>query len=139
MALKTSSCKAKGRRFQQFVRDALRKIGEQHGLVADDYTSTGMGQSGVDVILSPAAKKLFPCYIECKNVEKLNVITTFVNHFQKYKDSQGLKVLFHTKNHGTPLATVRLEDLLKLIEENLDLKRINGDNQERKRKIPSSI
>ena len=127
MAMSTASRKAKGRRFQQYVRDILRQIGTKHGLVDDDYTSTGMGQSGVDVILSPAAKALFPCYIECKNVESLNVRGTFVDHYEKYKDHAGLKILFHTKNRGTPLATLRLEDFFNLIEENLELKRSNGN------------
>jgi hypothetical protein len=32
-----------------------------------------MGASGADLLLSPAARKLFPFYTECKNVESLNI------------------------------------------------------------------
>ena len=32
-----------------------------------------MGDSGEDILLSPAARKLFPFSVECKNQEKLNI------------------------------------------------------------------
>lgn len=125
MAISVAARKAKGRLFQQYCRNILRKIGEKHGLVDDDIHSIGMGQNGCDIVLTPAAKQIFPFFIECKKQESLNIWTTFVEHFAKYKDVVGLKLLLHTKNHGIPLATLRLEDLFNLIEENLDLKRNN--------------
>lgn len=32
-----------------------------------------MGASGSDLLLSPAARRLFPFSVECKNVESLNI------------------------------------------------------------------
>ena len=39
----------------------------------DDIRSTSMGAPGEDIQLSPAARKVYPYSIECKNVEKLNI------------------------------------------------------------------
>jgi len=66
------SSKAKGRRLQNFVRDLLRKV-FKNKLEDDDIKSQIMGVNGEDIVLSPAAKKLLPFSIECKNVEKLSI------------------------------------------------------------------
>jgi len=70
--MNTSSRKAKGRRLQQEVRDALRSKYDDV-LVDDDIQSIGMGQSGADIVLSPLAKKHIPIDIECKAQESLNI------------------------------------------------------------------
>jgi len=69
--LTTRSAKAKGRRLQQFVRDVFLRFAPN--LEQDDIRSTTMGESGEDVQLSPAARKVYPYSVECKNVEKLNI------------------------------------------------------------------
>ena len=114
--MKTSSAKSKGRRFQQQLRNDLRELGQPHGLQDADVESRSMGCNGEDVILSPAARKLFDLYIEAKNVEKLNVPSVFWEHFEKYKAKNGLKVLAHSKNRSEPLATIRWVDFLTLIK-----------------------
>jgi hypothetical protein len=59
--MKTASAKAKERRLQQRVRDDLRALAGTR-LEPEDVDSTPMGCNGVDVILTPAAKRLFgPC------------------------------------------------------------------------------
>lgn len=113
--MKPSSAKAKGRALQQLIRDDLRKMGEPHGLVDEDIESRGMGQNGVDVILSPAAQKIFPLDVEAKNQESLNVVTIFWGHFKKYAQRLTLKILVHKKNHTTPLVTLRWADFLELL------------------------
>lgn len=90
-------------------------IGAGYGLEADDIASRGMGQNGVDVILSPAARRVFDLDIECKNQESLNVTTEFKKHWEKYMNRPSLKMLVHTKNFGTPLVTIRWEDFLTLL------------------------
>lgn len=65
------SSKAKGRRLQNMVRDKLRAAFSS--LEEDDIKSQTMGMTGEDIVLSPAARKLIPYSIECKNVERLNV------------------------------------------------------------------
>ena len=66
------SSKAKGRRLQNMVRDKLRAAFSSL-LEEDDIKSQTMGMTGEDIVLSPAARKLIPYSIECKNVERLNV------------------------------------------------------------------
>jgi len=66
------SSKAKGRRLQNMVRDKLR-VAFSSSLEEDDIKSQTMGMTGEDIVLSPAARKLIPYSIECKNVERLNV------------------------------------------------------------------
>ena len=111
----TSSAKAKGRRLQQLVRDRLREIGKDFGLVAGDVNSTGMGQTGVDVLLSPAAHKVFPFDIECKMRESLVVPTVFYEHYDAYASRATLKLLIHSRNRlPEPLVTMRLCDFLTI-------------------------
>lgn len=69
--MKTSSAKAKGRRLQNKVRDLL--VAAFPSLEPDDVKPAVMGESGKDIHLSPAAQKLIPIDIECKNQEKLNI------------------------------------------------------------------
>ena len=54
------------------VRDKLRAAFSS-SLEEDDIKSQTMGMTGEDIVLSPAARKLIPYSIECKNVERLNV------------------------------------------------------------------
>jgi hypothetical protein len=70
MAIKTSSAKAKGRNLQQHCRD---RILEHFNLEDGDAASTSMGAQGVDVPLSPLARRACPLSIECKNVKKLDL------------------------------------------------------------------
>lgn len=111
----TSSCKSKGRKLQQIVRDGLMEIGKGYGLETGDVVSTGMGQTGVDVQLSPAAKRVFgDLHVECKNVENLNVTGVFFQHLAKYPNSP-LAMLVHKRNNTVPLVTIKLVDFLSIL------------------------
>jgi hypothetical protein len=122
----TSSKKAKGRRLQQQVCADLLEIGKQYGLEDDDLRSTPMGCSGVDVLFSPAARRVFgPTFVECKNREALNVPTTFWEHENKYYAAEGLKLLVHMRNHTKPLVTLKWSDFITLWKEYL-----NGKTQQ---------
>ena len=68
--MKTQSAKAKGRRFQQWVRDQLI---EKLNVHPEDVESRSMGAGGEDLIMARAAREKFPYSIECKNQETLNV------------------------------------------------------------------
>lgn len=61
-----SSAKAKGRKFQQWVRDLILNTFKDR-LQTDDCKSTSMGAGGEDIQLSPHARKVFPFSIECKH------------------------------------------------------------------------
>ena len=70
--MKTASRKAKGRRLQNKIRDLLIEHFSDE-LEVDDIRCAIMGESGEDLKLSPAARKLIPYSFECKNQEKLNI------------------------------------------------------------------
>lgn len=117
--MKPSSCKAKGRRFQQFIRDELRGLCKAYEIVEDaDIESRGMGQQGEDIIISPRARQFINYYIEAKNVENLNVHTVFTEHYEKYKN-KGLALLVHTKNRSVPLVTLTWEDFKKYVNDDV--------------------
>lgn len=79
-----------------------------------------MGVSGLDLILSPAARKIMDLAIEAKNVEKLAVVSVFNAHYNKYQTgscSNSLKLLIHKRNRQRPLVTMDFEDFIKLYKE----------------------
>ena len=68
--MKTQSCKAKGRRLQQWVCGVLCC---ELDLPPEDVRSCSMGAGGEDVQLSERARSVFPYSVECKNRESHNV------------------------------------------------------------------
>lgn len=109
--MKTAARKAKGRRFQQWVRDLILKTFPN--LTEDDVRSTGMGQGGVDIQLSSVALKMLPWAIECKNDEKVSVWAAWKQAKANSKNKE--PVVFMTKNYHDNIAVVRAEYLLELI------------------------
>jgi len=73
-----------------------------------------MGASGEDVQLSPAARKLFPYSVECKNVEKLNHSSAWDQTVSNAGDYE--PALFTKKNRREVLVTIRAEHFFKLLE-----------------------
>lgn len=119
--MKTSSCKAKGRGFQQKIRDMYRELGVKRGLVDADIESRGMGQQGVDLIFSPAALAVFLHSIECKKHRRVSVPTQFKKHFDKYKTAPALKLLYHENDNSESLVTLRAADFMHLLGEIMQL------------------
>lgn len=113
--MKTHSAKAKGRRLQQEVRDALIEASKLH---PDDIRSTPMGSSGEDIMLSPAARALFPWSIECKNVEKLSVWSAIDQARANAKDNTPIVVF--TKNHEETQVAMPFEYFMKIYQHYLD-------------------
>jgi hypothetical protein len=117
----TASAKAKGRRLQQQVCRELLEAGKPFGLEPDDITSRSMGCPGADILVSPAASKVFGNLVwECKNVEKLNVPTVFRDHAEKYPNNT--PVLAHKRNKTEPLVTIRLADFIRLLVSGINVK-----------------
>lgn len=109
--MKPRSAKAKGRRFQQEVRDAFLDRVTQ--LEPDDIRSNPMGAPGEDLLLSPAARKFFPYAVECKNVEKLNIweaIKQARAHSDKYPPLVAFK-----RNTEEPFIAIPMNIFLELI------------------------
>lgn len=110
--MRTSSCKAKGRRLQQRVRDDLRAVAGTR-LDPTDIESTPMGCNGVDVILTKAARDLFgELAIECKNVEVLNAVGVFQAHVDKYLGK--IPLMVHSRNHTEPRVTMLWADFVRV-------------------------
>ena len=112
--MKTSSAKAKGRRLQQKVRDLLLETFTE--LEPDDIRSTSMGVSGEDLQLSPAARKLIPFAIECKNQEKLNVWDSLKQAEENSGDYD--PVLIFKRNRSKTYAVINIDKFIELINEN---------------------
>lgn len=76
-----------------------------------DVESTSMGASGIDVKLSPRARKLLPLSIECKSHEKFAVYT-----FYEQAKSNTVKGTYPAvvikQNRSEPLIIMSLEDYL---------------------------
>lgn len=123
--MKTSSAKAKSRVLQDKVRDMYRGVGRQYGLADDDVKPAVMGQTGVDIIFSPAGKEVFNHSIECKKHAAVRIPYFFAEHYKKYKGDSTLKLLFSENNRSEPLVTMRAEDFMNLVEELLSLQEKN--------------
>lgn len=112
--MSAASCKAKGRRLQQRVRDDLRALAGTR-LDPTDIESTIMGVSGVDVVLTKAARDLFgDLAFECKNVEKLNAVGVFQEHLDKYQSKGKVCLMVHSRNYVEPRVTLLWSDFVRL-------------------------
>ena len=109
--MKTRSAKNKGKRLQNSVRDILLETFDT--LEPDDIKSAIMGDSGEDIQLSPAARKLIPYSIECKNQEKLNIWSALEQAEDNSKDST--PVLIFKRNRSKTYAVLEIEEFIKLI------------------------
>jgi len=100
----TASRKAKGRRFQQEIRDDLiSRLGINHG----DILSTPMGQAGCDIYLSPAARSRFPFGVECKAQEAI-ALPAWWKQCEVNASKVGLApLLVFKRNREEPLAVLR--------------------------------
>ena len=109
--MKTRSAKNKCKRLQNKVRDILLETFDT--LEPDDIRSAVMGDSGEDIQLSPAARKLIPYSIECKNQEKLNIWSALEQAEDNSKDST--PVLIFKRNRSKTYAVLEIEEFIKLI------------------------
>ena len=113
LVMKTRSAKNKGKRLQNKVRDLILEKFTQ--LEEDDVRSTTMGDSGEDVLLSPAARKLFPFSVECKNQEKLNIWESLKQAEQNA--GKHTPLLVFKRNRSKTYAVLEFGKLLELLDE----------------------
>ena len=111
--MKTRSAKNKGKRLQNTVRDILLETFKED-LEPDDVKSAIMGDSGEDIQLSPAARKLIPYSIECKNQEKLNIWSSLEQAEGNSKEST--PVLIFKRNRSKTYAVIEFEEIVELIK-----------------------
>ena len=111
--MKPRSAKNKGKRLQNTVRDLILEKFTQ--LEPDDVRSITMGDSGEDILLSPAARRLIPFSIECKNQEKLSIWSSL----EQAEDNSGdhTPLLIFKRNRSKTYAVLEFDELLKLLNE----------------------
>tara|TARA_A100001011_G_scaffold365629_1_gene417456 strand:+ start:1979 stop:2362 length:384 start_codon:yes stop_codon:yes gene_type:complete len=107
--MKVQSAKAKGRRFQQWVRNKLIEILNIH---PEDIESRSMGAGGEDLIMARAAREKFPYSVECKNQEKVNIWESYKQAVENSKDYEPILII--KRNNHKPLVLIDAEHFLKL-------------------------
>jgi hypothetical protein len=115
-----ASAKQKGRKLQQLVRDKLIELLTPWGIVEDDVKSTGMGQGGEDVQLSPLARKYMPVSIECKKYAKFAIYGPYEQAEKASGKYEPLLVI--QGDRKKPLAIVALDYYIEL-----ERQRIKGE------------
>ena len=111
--MKSRSAKNKGKRLQNNVRDLLLESFNQ--LEPDDIKSAIMGESGEDIKLSPAARRLIPYSLECKNQEALNIWSSLEQAETNSGDYD--PVLIFKRNRTKTYAVLEFDKLLELLDE----------------------
>ena len=111
--MKPRSAKNKGKRLQNKVRDLILEKFNQ--LEPDDVRSITMGDSGEDILLSPAARRLFPFSVECKNQEKLNIWSSLEQ--AETNSGKHVPLLIFKRNGTKTYAVLEFDKLLELLNE----------------------
>ena len=106
------SSKAKGRKLQNMVRDALRDAFP--ALEEDDIKSQTMGMTGEDIVLSPAARKTIPYSFECKNVERLQFWQS-ISQCEDNCKKELSPALVVKKNRRDPYVCIPIETFINMI------------------------
>ena len=107
------SAKNKGKRLQNKVRDLILEKFNQ--LEPDDVRSVTMGESGEDILLSPAARKLFPFSTECKNQEKINIWSSLEQ--AETNSGKHIPIVIFKRNRSKTYVALEFEKLLELLDE----------------------
>lgn len=84
-------------------------------LTDEDVRGTAMGQSGEDVLLSPAARKKFPYSVEAKARAKHSVYTMYDQAVSNSKSYEPLLII--KANRRKPLAVVDAEHFMNMVKE----------------------
>ena len=111
--MKTRSAKNKGKRLQNDVRDLILETFKE--LEPDDVRSTTMGDSGEDILLSPAARKLFPFATECKNQERLNIWESLEQ--AESNAGQHIPLVVFKRKRSKTYISMEINDLMRLLSE----------------------
>jgi len=113
MATTVASRKSKGRSLQNKVADVLKMAFPQ--LEEDDVKPILMGGKGEDIVLSPAARRLIPYSIECKNQEKTSIFA-WLKQAEANTKPNSEPVLIFKRNRSKTYVVVELDTWVKLIK-----------------------
>jgi hypothetical protein len=109
-----ASKKAKGRTFQNWVRDKLFEAFKNFGLRAEDIKGTSMGVSGEDLQFSPFARDLIGISVECKSHKSFAVYKIYEQCVTNAKGNE--PVVFIKQNNSKPLALVDANHYISLLK-----------------------
>jgi hypothetical protein len=111
--MRPQSAKAKGRNLQKWVVSQLLSLFPS--LSKDDVSSRSMGSGGEDVLISPAARVLFPYSVECKARKSLKTIYDWLA--QANANANGYAPIVVIKqNHSEPLVILGADVFFKLVK-----------------------
>jgi len=111
--MRTSSCKAKGKRACQEVKELLHRFAPV--LDGDDIVVPTGSQPGADIHLSPAARNFYPFAIECKNQESLAIWKALTQAETHTNHDSDVPLLFFKRNHSKLYVALDAEAFFKLI------------------------
>ncbi len=111
--MKTSSAKAKGRRACAQLRDALMAAAPT--LELGDIEVTSSSVTGEDLKLSPAAKRIYPFVIECKNQEALNIWAS-LKQAEGHSSDGRIPLLAFKRNASDMYVALKLSDFIGLVK-----------------------
>lgn len=114
MASTVKARKAKGRALQNAIAEDIRSLFP--ALDGTDVKVAIMGETGVDVHLSPHAKSLFGNWaIEAKNQEALNIWGAMAQAESNAVKESAKPVLFFKRNRSDTYVVLRKEDFFELV------------------------
>lgn len=108
--MRTSSCKAKGRRCAQEAKDTILKYYPE--LHERDVIITSSGVTGPDLMISPGHFDKFPFAVECKNQEAMNIWSSFNQAKQHAEKAEGAPLLIFRRNRSELMACVTFDFLV---------------------------
>jgi hypothetical protein len=109
--MKPQSAKSKGRNGQKAVRDML--LASAPNLTENDIRSTSMGASGVDILMSEAALRIYPFAIEVKCQESLNIWKA-LEQAEENKSGSLTPILCFKRNRTEMYVALKFEDFLRI-------------------------
>lgn len=116
MPISPQSRKAKGRKFQQMIRDKLLAAFKK--LRPDDVKSTSMGASGEDLLFSPFARDLLGISVECKSHKSFAVYKIYDQCATNAKGNE--PVVFIKQNNSKPLAVIDADYYITLLKASVE-------------------
>ena len=106
-----SSCKNKGRRCAEEVKDLLLKHSPE--LFPDDILVTSASVCGEDLKLSPLASKKYPFIVECKNQETIRIWQALKQSESHAEGTDKVPVLFFKRNRSEMYVALKASDFIK--------------------------
>ena len=110
--MKTASCKNKGRRFQQAIAATIRAY---FNLPEPDAVSISMGNQGMDILLSTAAREQFNFAVECKNTEHLKIWEALAQAEANAVKEGLIPLLAFRRNRSEAYVAIPLKAFMELV------------------------